>query len=118
MKCFIIQIAVKKVKNLEAGIYGLSNHLLDTPWRKVKKGKDALGLLIEKNNFSNELFFDLLSDESLADDKDLPDTGIGYEREKLLSAIFIKTPIYGTRCSTILKFERDFKMDFEEKVFV
>ena len=107
-----------EIINLEAGIYGLSNHLLDTPWRKVKKGKDDLGLLIEKNNFSNEMFFNLLSDESLAEDKDLPDTGIGYEREKLLSAVFIKTPIYGTRCSTILKFDRDFKMDFEEKVFI
>jgi uncharacterized protein with NRDE domain len=54
----------------------------------------------------------------LADDGDLPETGIGYEREKLLSAIFIKTPIYGTRCSTILKFDRDFKFEFDEKVFI
>ena len=108
----------EKVINLEAGIYGLSNHLLDTPWRKVKKGKDAFEFLIEENNFSNEVFFNLLSDETLADDKDLPDTGIGYEREKLLSAIFIKTPIYGTRCSTILTIDRDYNMDFDEKVFV
>ena len=50
--------------------------------------------------------FDLLRDESLADDADLPDTGIGYEKEKALSAIFIKTPIYGTRCSNVVTFDR------------
>ena len=107
-----------EIKNLKAGIYGLSNHLLDTNWQKVKKGRDAFSLLIGENNLSNTLFFNLLSDDSFADDKDLPDTGIGYEREKLLSAIFIKTPVYGTRCSTILKFDRDYNMDFDEKVFV
>lgn len=103
---------------LEKGTYGLSNHLLDTPWRKVKKGKSALSDLINQNEFSNEMFFELLADKTLAQDDDLPETGIGYEREKLLSAIFIETPIYGTRCSTVLKFDRDFKMDFEERVYV
>jgi uncharacterized protein with NRDE domain len=107
-----------EIKKLPAGIYGLSNRLLDTPWRKIEKGKFDLESLIEQNEFSNKKFFALLADESLADDEDLPDTGIGYEREKLLSAIFIKTPIYGTRCSTVLKIGRDFKFDFEERVFI
>ena len=106
-----------KIKNLPRGIYGLSNHLLDTAWRKVEKGKQFLTENINKN-LSKDSFFELLSDESLADDTDLPDTGIGKSREKLLSAIFIKTPIYGTRCSTVLTFDNDFKFDFEERVFI
>ncbi len=106
------------IKKLTTGIYGLSNHLLDTPWRKIEKGKGIFKSLIEQNEFSNEIFFEFLSDESLADDEDLPDTGIGYEREKLLSAIFIKTPIYGTRCSTILTFDREFNMKFDERIYV
>ena len=106
-----------KIKKLAGGIYGLSNHLLDTPWRKVEKGKQFLRENLNEN-LSKDVYFQLLSDESLANDKDLPDTGIGYEREKLLSAIFIKTPIYGTRCSSILTFDNDFKFDFEERVFV
>jgi uncharacterized protein with NRDE domain len=106
-----------EIKKLEAGLYGLSNHLLDTPWRKVEKGKTALAKLTGRD-FRKESFFELLSDASLADDADLPDTGIGYEKEKLLSAIFIKTPVYGTRCSTVLTFDKDFRHDFEERVFV
>ena len=106
-----------EIKKLESGIYGLSNHLLDTPWRKVEKGKQFLAENLNEN-LAKEKFFELLQDKTLADDADLPDTGIGYEREKLLSAIFIKTPIYGTRCSTVLTFDKDFKFDFEERVFV
>lgn len=117
-KLFYYSNRGETVKKLETGIYGLSNSLLDTNWRKVEKGKNEFASLIERNEISNESFFDLLSDETLAEDDDLPDTGIGFEREKLLSAIFIKTPVYGTRCSTILKFDKDFKMDFEERVFV
>ena len=105
------------IEKLASGIYGLSNHLLDTPWRKVAKGKRMLAENIN-GNFSKDSFFQLLGDESLADDADLPDTGIGKSREKLLSAIFIKTPIYGTRCSTVLTFDKDFKLNFEERVFV
>jgi uncharacterized protein with NRDE domain len=107
-----------KSRKLEKGLYGLSNHLLDTPWRKVKKGKFVLAELLKNREFSKEKFFELLSDKTLANDEDLPDTGIGYQREKLLSSIFIETPIYGTRCSTILTFDNNFEIDFEERVFV
>ena len=65
-----------------------------------------------------KIFFSILADETLADDAELPDTGIGKSREKLLSAIFIRTPGYGTRCSTVLTFDKDFKSDFEERIFV
>ncbi len=105
------------VRRLEGGVYGLSNHLLDTPWRKVEKGKAFLAENIDEN-FSKEVCFQLLGDESLADDEDLPETGIGYQKEKALSAIFIKTPIYGTRSSTVLTIEKDFKTNFEERVFI
>ena len=107
-----------EIKKLEKGLYGLSNHLLDTPWRKVQKGKAGLAELLKNEQFEKESLFELLSDKTLADDTDLPDTGIGYEKEKLLSAIFIETPVYGTRCSTVLTFDRNFRADFEERVFV
>ncbi len=106
-----------EIKKLDGGIYGLSNHLLDTPWQKVEKGKRFLAEKITSNLTKGELFA-VLADESPADDADLPDTGIGYEREKLLSAIFIKSPEYGTRCSSVLTVDSDFKFDFEERVFI
>lgn len=107
-----------KIKKLESGLYGLSNHLLNTPWRKIENGKAALGELLKNKTIAKESFFELLFDETLADDADLPDTGIGYSKEKTLSAIFIKTLDYGTRCSTVLSFSSDFQSNFEERVFV
>jgi len=107
-----------KIEKLEKGLYGLSNHLLDTPWKKVAYGKESFRSLIEDDSLHKEKFFELLSDKSLAKDEDLPETGIGYKREKLLSSIFIETPIYGTRCSTVVTFDNDFKSDFEERVFI
>lgn len=103
----------EEIKILAPGIYGLSNHLLDTPWRKVEKGKAELLKLIQ--NTEKEKFFEILSDRSLAEDAELPDTGIGYEREKLLSAIFIETPVYGTRSSSVVLVDKNYEISLEER---
>ena len=52
--------------------------------------------------------FALLDDRHMAADAELPDTGVGLDRERLLSPIFITTPDgrYGTRCSTVVLGER------------
>ncbi|HEV8593197.1 MAG TPA: NRDE family protein, partial [Pyrinomonadaceae bacterium] len=106
------------VRELGPGIYGLSNHLLDTPWPKVSRGMQRFRSLIEDQNAFNDDYFDLLVDRTLAEDTELPDTGIGYEKEKALSAIFIETPIYGTRCSTVLTIDAHGKPEMVERVFV
>ena len=46
--------------------------------------------------------FDALADEQVARDADLPDTGIGRERERRLSSAFIRGADYGTRASTVV----------------
>jgi uncharacterized protein with NRDE domain len=90
-----------KPQRLKAGIYGLSNHCLDTPWPKLLNARRAfaaqLGDLPEP-----EPFFHLLNDKTQADDRDLPATGIPLALERLLSAIFIVSPDYGTRSSTLM----------------
>lgn len=106
------------IKRLSAGVYGLSNHLLDTSWPKVADGKKRFADLIQGESIDDTSLFGLLSDESLAADEDLPSTGIPYEREKALSAIFIRTPEYGTRCSTVMRFDNKMRWSFEERVFV
>lgn len=109
----------KSAMNLEAGIYGLSNALLDTPWPKVVKGKEILKRLIENgNDFSVERAFKNLCDTALAEDNMLPDTGIGYEREKAISSMFIETGGYGTRCSTIILIDNDNNVSFHEKSYI
>lgn len=91
---------------LKPGVYGLSNHLLDTPWPKVRKGKKALEKIIQQGPIDDKKAFAILTDTSLAEDEELPDTGVPYEWEKALSATFIKMPGYGTRCSTLLTIDQ------------
>jgi len=106
------------VRSLSAGIYGLSNHLLDTPWPKVAKSKDALvHLLSEQEEPSLEELFLILTDYTIAGDEDLPDTGVGLEWERILSPIFIKSPTYGTRSSTVLLLDVRDRATFVEKTY-
>lgn len=107
-----------QIIKLGAGIYGLSNQLLDSPWPKVAVGKKGFERLIRKSEFDKEEFFSLLAQPGLAPDETLPDTGVGLDIERVLSAIFIKTPGYGTRCSTVLTFDHELKFELDERVFV
>ena len=106
-----------EIIDVAPGIHGLSNHLLDEPWPKVKKGKSALGAAFEAKMAETPLLersFEILSDVEAADDKGLPNTGVGLEWERLLSPSLIVTEKYGTRCSTLLlRGERD--ITFEER---
>jgi uncharacterized protein with NRDE domain len=106
------------IKRLTTGICGLSNHLLDTPWPKVVRGKSGLERLISGATFPEpDEFFNMLSDRTPALDSDLPDTGVGLERERMLSSVFISSPDYGTRSSTLLFINRDNLVTFMEKTF-
>ena len=85
---------------LEAGIYGVSNAGLDTPWPKLLKAKAALAEII--NDPQPQALLALLNDRQTAPFSDLPDTGVGLATESLLSSVFISSPSYGTRASTAL----------------
>lgn len=85
------------------GVHGLSNHLLDTPWPKVERSKQRLTALLEQDAATNEALFRLLSDRTPAGDSELPDTGIGRELEQRVSSPFVLNPVYGTRCSTLIR---------------
>ena len=103
---------------LTPGIHGLSNHLLDTPWPKVERGKQALeALLLSKNDPSPEALLALLASRSRPPDESLPDTGVGLEWERVLSPLFIESPAYGTRSSTVLLIDREGRVTFVERVF-
>jgi uncharacterized protein with NRDE domain len=105
---------------LAAGVYGLSNHLLDSPWPKVERGKLALREVLGESTKPDRLIEKLLAalaDRSLADDGALPDTGISKDWEKALSAAFIGAPGYGTRASTVLLMDQDGEVHFRERSF-
>lgn len=92
-------------EQLSAGLYGLSNAELDTPWPKVKKAKALLGECLAAPQVPSLL--DLLHDGQQVEDARLPDTGVGLNTERVLSSIFIATHSYGTRASTVLLVKAD-----------
>lgn len=107
-----------QLQNLSPGTYGLSNHLLNTPWPKVERGRKAIEALLSKEEKpSPEAIFNILADRSQPDDKLLPDTGIGLEWERILSPMFIESPVYGTRSSTVLLIDQEDNATFIERVY-
>ncbi|HEY1773992.1 MAG TPA: NRDE family protein [Gammaproteobacteria bacterium] len=100
------------------GIHALSNHLLDTPWPKVQTAKARLKLLLDGGAVTTDALFRLLADRAPAPlDAPLPDTGIGAELERRVSATFVLDPVYGTRCSTLLLCDGRSGMRFAERRF-
>ena len=104
-------------RRLEPGVYGVSNHLLDTPWPKVGVGKMALAQALDRLP-DDEALFDLLYDDGIHADEHLPQTGIPLDWERLLSSAFVKSPDYGTRGSTVLCIRRDGWACFDEQTWL
>lgn len=107
----------KSVEELSPGLHGLSNHLLNTPWPKVVRGKEKMKVALSENDLKPAKLFELLSDDLTAPDDQLPDTGVGLERERMLSSMFIKSPNYGTRCSTVVLIDHSDNVYFSERVY-
>jgi uncharacterized protein with NRDE domain len=104
-------------RKLEPGMYGVSNHLLDTPWPKVGAGKTALAAAIDRLP-DDQALFELLRDEGIHPDDALPKTGVPLEWERLLSSAFVKSPGYGTRGSTLLCVDREAWIAFDEQTWL
>lgn len=100
---------------LGAGVHGLSNAALDTPWPKVTQLKRQLADAVPQAASVQALtdaVFALLADRRTAPDETLPRTGVPLERERALSALCIRITepgtdraLYGTRCSTVVVLE-------------
>jgi uncharacterized protein with NRDE domain len=105
------------VEEIRPGLHGLSNHLLDTEWPKVKRGKEKLEAILLQDNLQADRLLDFLYDDEVAEESELPDTGIGMDRERILSSMFIKSPGYGSRCSTVILVGHDNNVTFSERVY-
>ncbi len=106
------------VKRLTPGIHGISNRLLDTPWPKLKKAIAGMRDILGRNRkFDSETIFALLSDTAVPSDDRLPDTGVGLDWERLLSPVFVRSDIYGTRSSSIILYHRSGLLTFLERTF-
>jgi len=101
-------------RRMAPGLHGLSNHRLDTPWPKVKRG-----LAVLERGPNVEALFEMLRDETPAPDPDLPKTGVPLEVERKLSSPFVAMPEvgYGTRCSTVVIRNPAGETRFEERTW-
>lgn len=97
----VLESTTGAVRLLGPGIYGLSNHLLDSPWPKLVKARERLTALLPALP-DDDAVLALLRDPTPAPDPHLPDTGISLEWERWLSPAFIRAPGYGTRCSSLV----------------
>ncbi|MCW8274629.1 NRDE family protein [Pseudomonas sp. PCH199] len=100
---------------LPAGVYGLSNAGLDTPWPKLLKAKAALSEVLDDPQ--PQALLALLGDSQQAPFAELPDTGVGLATEMLLSSVFISSQSYGTRASTALIVQADGARHLVERSF-
>jgi uncharacterized protein with NRDE domain len=130
------------IREIDAGVHGLSNRVLNAPWPKVEAARERLRdldpdptgavgpapdgedppeagdpRLPESADDPVAAVLDLLDDREPFPDEALPDTGVGLETERMLSPIFIESESYGTRSSTVLLIGRDGTVTFAEKTF-
>lgn len=98
-------------RHLHRGTYGLSNHLLQSPWPKLLRLRNAVADTLAATPAGaaeglHQALIPLLKDTTPAPDRDLPDTGVGLETERFLSSPFIVGSDYGTRATTVVSVSR------------
>lgn len=97
-----------RAQAVQPGVHGLSNADFNTPWPKTRALMNHLSAWIaagQDDEFAP--LFDALADPHVYPDDQLPDTGVGLERERWLSSAFIRGDRYGTRASTVVAIGHD-----------
>ncbi len=107
----------ERVQRLPAGVHGLSNALLDTPWPKLVRTLARVRAWAARGDTDTAPLFAALADRERAPDADLPATGVTLDWERLLSSPFIVGDGYGTRCSTVVTVDRAGHARFHERTF-
>lgn len=122
-------------QTLGPGVHGMSNGALDAPWPKTRRLMAALSAWLDDDGVGSlsqseraltpslaltpdlTALWNALADEHRPADSDLPDTGIGLERERWLSPAFIRGDDYGTRASTVLLIDAEGHGQMHERRF-
>lgn len=110
----------QRVLAIPPGVHGLSNHLLDTPWPKVRKLNGRLHEVLDDPRVPvDAVLLEALADRSVPPDEALPDTGVGLARERILAPAMIVAPDlgYGTRASSLVAVRRDGRIDTLERTW-
>lgn len=106
-----------RATQLAAGIHGVSNAVLNTPWPKVEKGKNQLHQIMQTPIITSENFLPILTDRTIYPDNLLPNTGVSLEWERELSSINVVSPKYGTRVSTVIMVDQKNHVTYHERTY-
>ncbi|WP_439107705.1 NRDE family protein [Congregibacter sp.] len=103
---------------LSPGIYGLSNAALDVPWPKVQRARRQMAKIVADSQApDHEQLRACLNDRRLADEQELREQNLSGDMARQLSAQFIVTELYGTRCCTTLRQHQNGLLEFQEQRF-
>ena len=116
-KLFYFSNQTMQIEELKPGIYALSNALLNTPWPKSEWAKQRFKQILDSGDRKPNHFFSMLKNSDTYPLEKLPETGLSDEMEKAVSAVFIKTDGYGSRCSTVMQLYSDSTFYFEERTY-
>lgn len=106
------------IQELKPGIYGLSNHLLDTAWPKLSRARAAFeSTLGNQVEIGIDDLLKIVTDRKSVPDQALPQTGVELALERLLAPIFVISPGYGTRSSTVIIVDCKGKVTFCEQTW-
>ncbi len=105
------------IHKITPGVYGISNGGFDEAWPKLSSGKleleRMLGTGIDEQGLMN-----ILTDNSLAPDHELPRTGVELGIERMLSSRFIRSPEYGTRACSVVTIDSSHRVSFTEQNYI
>ncbi len=105
-----------RIVTMKPGVGAVSNANFQTPWPKLTRLTAGLQQLVSHGQPDDAQLLTLLQNPQPASDADLPQTGLPLPLERVLSAIFIASANYGTRASSVVRFEAD-RMSLLEQGF-
>jgi uncharacterized protein with NRDE domain len=106
----------QQIRRIVAGVYGVSNGYFDEPWPKLRSARAELTAMLD-GAIEHDRLMEILTDHRIAEDHELPSTGVALDIERLLSSRFIRSPGYGTRACSVLTFDRAQRIEFSERNF-
>lgn len=108
-------------EDIAPGAHALSNAQLDTPWPKARRARAVVETVVTRESPGQTIddaeLLAVMADDTQAADEALPLTGVSLEMERLLSSAFIRTPSYGTRCTSLLRISRAGEVSLFERRF-
>ncbi len=105
------------IRSIDPGVYGISNGTFDEPWPKLSSAKTELETMLAGDIDTQELM-GILTDHQVAQDHELPQTGVSLDIERMLSSRFIRSPEYGTRACSVVTIGANKQISFSEQNYL